>query len=311
MSILALFGLALGLTVLLSWYLSLTIARPILRLAGAAAADARRPGPLRQRAGAAAGRGATRSARSPRRSPNQRQRAVGADGRDRAFRRRRRARDQEPAVLDPQRDRNAAPHRGPGAAQRQLLAIIAEDVTRLDRLISDISDASRDRRRAVARRRRTRSTWRRSCTRLRKSTRRRASRERPAAGGRCARRRCGRAGGGGPAGAGAAQPDRQRAVLQPAERPDLAARPRGTDGMVEISVEDEGPGIPEAQAGAHLRPLLFRAAAGREVRPALRPRPVDQPADRRGAAGPDLRREPPRHDGNMLGARFTVRLPKA
>jgi two-component system, OmpR family, sensor histidine kinase ChvG len=37
MSILALFGLALGLTVLLSWYLSLTIARPILRLAEAAA----------------------------------------------------------------------------------------------------------------------------------------------------------------------------------------------------------------------------------------------------------------------------------
>ncbi len=37
MSILALFGLALALTVLLSWYLSLTIARPILRLAEAAA----------------------------------------------------------------------------------------------------------------------------------------------------------------------------------------------------------------------------------------------------------------------------------
>src|SRR6185437_1679148 len=36
MSIMGLFGLALGLTVLLSWYLSLTIARPILRLAEAA-----------------------------------------------------------------------------------------------------------------------------------------------------------------------------------------------------------------------------------------------------------------------------------
>src|SRR5581483_4901800 len=36
LSILGLFGLALGLTVLLSWYLSLTIARPILRLAEAA-----------------------------------------------------------------------------------------------------------------------------------------------------------------------------------------------------------------------------------------------------------------------------------
>ena len=46
-SILALFGLALALTVLLSWYLSLTIARPILRLAGAAARDARGPRPRR------------------------------------------------------------------------------------------------------------------------------------------------------------------------------------------------------------------------------------------------------------------------
>ena len=36
LSIIALFGLALGLTVPLSWYLSLTIARPILRLADAA-----------------------------------------------------------------------------------------------------------------------------------------------------------------------------------------------------------------------------------------------------------------------------------
>ena len=36
LSIIALFGVALALTVLLSWYLSLTIARPILRLADAA-----------------------------------------------------------------------------------------------------------------------------------------------------------------------------------------------------------------------------------------------------------------------------------
>ena len=55
------------LTVLLSWYLSLTIARPILRLAGAAARDARGPRPRRQRAAAAAATGATRWARWPRR----------------------------------------------------------------------------------------------------------------------------------------------------------------------------------------------------------------------------------------------------
>ena len=90
MSILGLFGLALALTVLLSWYLSRTIARPILRLADAAR-DMREgqgragivPASLlarRDEVGALAsalsefGRG-----------------AVGAHGRDRALRRRRRA----------------------------------------------------------------------------------------------------------------------------------------------------------------------------------------------------------------------------
>ena len=64
MSILALFGLALALTVLLSWYLSLTIARPILRLADAASRDARgaRAGPVACRR--RCWRGAMRSANS-------------------------------------------------------------------------------------------------------------------------------------------------------------------------------------------------------------------------------------------------------
>ena len=107
----ALFSLALALTVLLSWYLSLTIARPILRLAGAAAAMRegkgrtgsvpavllRRHDEIGELAHALAD-----SARG----------AVGADGRDRALRRRCGARNQEPAVVDPQRHRDAAADRG-------------------------------------------------------------------------------------------------------------------------------------------------------------------------------------------------------
>ena len=106
-SILALFGLALALTVLLSWYLSLTIARPILRLAGAAA-EMREghgragsvPAPLlaAARRGRRTGDGAVGFGAG----------AVRTDGRDREVRRRRGARDQEPAVIDPQRDRDAA-----------------------------------------------------------------------------------------------------------------------------------------------------------------------------------------------------------
>ena len=110
-SILGLFILALGLTVMLSYYLSLTIARPILWLAGAAvamregkgragtvpAALLRRHDEIGELAHALADLGA---------------RAVGADGRDRALRGRCRARDQEPAVVDSKCDRDAASDRG-------------------------------------------------------------------------------------------------------------------------------------------------------------------------------------------------------
>ncbi|MEJ0018585.1 MAG: stimulus-sensing domain-containing protein [Acetobacteraceae bacterium] len=140
-SILALFGLALALTVLLSWYLSLTIARPILRLAGAAAE-------MRE------GHGRASSVPTP---LLQRRDEVGAlatalsDSAQALFARmdaiERFAADVAHEIKNPLSSIRSAietlrriedPER-----QRQLLTIIMQDVTRLDRLISEVSDASR------------------------------------------------------------------------------------------------------------------------------------------------------------------------
>ena len=140
-SILALFGLALALTVLLSWYLSLTIARPILRLAGVAAemreghgrADTV-PAPLLQRHDEI-GTLATALAESAQ-ALFARMDAIEKFAADVAHEIKnplssiRSAIETLRRVEDPER-------------QRQLLTIIAQDVTRLDRLISDVSDASR------------------------------------------------------------------------------------------------------------------------------------------------------------------------
>jgi two-component system sensor histidine kinase ChvG len=141
MSILALFGLALALTVLLSWYLSLTIARPILRLAEAAA-DMREgrgrsgsvPAPLlrrRDEVGALASALADSSAALWERM----------DATERF------AADVAHEIKNPLSSIRSAIEtlrriEDPGR-QRQLLTIIAQDVVRLDRLISDVSDASR------------------------------------------------------------------------------------------------------------------------------------------------------------------------
>jgi two-component system, OmpR family, sensor histidine kinase ChvG len=141
MSILALFGMALGLTVLLSWYMSLTIARPILRLAEAAA-DMREgrgrsgsvpPSLLRRRdeVGALASALADSSA-----ALWERMDATERFAADVAHEIKNPLSSIRSAIETLRRIEDVG-------RQRQLLTIIAQDVVRLDRLISDVSDASR------------------------------------------------------------------------------------------------------------------------------------------------------------------------
>jgi two-component system sensor histidine kinase ChvG len=141
LSILALFSFALALTVALSWYLSLTIARPILRLAGAAAGmregrgrEGAVPQPLLERADEvgelARALSDSASALWARMDAIERFAADVAHEIKNPLSSIRSAIETLRRIDDP-------------AKQRRLTAIIAEDVGRLDRLISDISDASR------------------------------------------------------------------------------------------------------------------------------------------------------------------------
>jgi two-component system sensor histidine kinase ChvG len=141
LSILGLFVGALLLTVLLSWYLSLTLARPILRLADAAQ-DMREghgrtggvpPELLRRRDEIGAlGQALSASATAlwGRMDAIERFAADVAHEIKNPLSSIRSAIDTMRRVTDP-------------TAQARLLAIIQDDVVRLDRLISDISDASR------------------------------------------------------------------------------------------------------------------------------------------------------------------------
>ncbi len=141
LSILGLFGLALGLTVLMSWYLSLTIARPILRLADAA-----------ERMQEGHGRAGTVPASLLVRNDELGELAAALAGSARALWNRMDAIEQFAAdvaheIKNPLSSIRSAvetlPRIDDPAKQRRLLAIIGDDVVRLDRLISDISDASR------------------------------------------------------------------------------------------------------------------------------------------------------------------------
>lgn len=141
LSILGLFGLALGLTVLLSWYLAQTIARPILRLAVAAEGMQEGYG----RAGAVPNSLLARSDEVG-------ELAAALDRSARALWARvdaieRFAADVAHEIKNPLSSIRSAIETlrriDDMTKQRRLLAIIGEDVSRLDRLISDISDASR------------------------------------------------------------------------------------------------------------------------------------------------------------------------
>ena len=290
MSILALFGLALALTVLLSWYLSLTIARPILRLAGAAA-EMREgqgragsvPAPLlarRDEVGAlATALSDSAQALWARMDAIEQFAADVAHEIKNPLSSIRSAIETLRRIEDPER-------------QQQLLTIIAQDVTRLDRLISDVSDASRldaelsrmtaepvdvvpilQTLRELDEATRDSENDPRLVVDAPSSLMVWAVEDRLV---QVLRNLI--------ANAQSFSPPRGRIALS-AQR----GRRHGRDQR-----RGRRAGHPRGQSGAGVRPVLFRAAEGREVRPAFGARAVDQPADRRGAARADLRREPAR-----------------
>ena len=141
LSILALFALALALTVMLSWYLSLTIARPILRLARVAEQ-------MREGSGRAGSVPAVLLQRQD--EVGELADALAASARalwDRMDAIERFAADVAHEIKNPLTSIRSAIETlrriDDAAKQRHLLGIIGADVARLDRLISEISDASR------------------------------------------------------------------------------------------------------------------------------------------------------------------------
>jgi two-component system sensor histidine kinase ChvG len=306
-SIIALFALALGLTVMLSWYLSLTIARPLLRLAGAA--EQMREG--RGRAGTVPGTLLERSDEIGVLANALAESATALWKRMDAIERF--AADVAHEIKNPLTSIRSAIETlrriEEPAKQRRLLGIIAEDVGRLDRLISDISDASRidaelsrvatvpvDVAPILA-----------TLAEINEATRDqdepRLILEPPE--GRCVVQ---------------GVEDRIVQVMRnlignaqsfspPKGRIRLAAREAG--GMVEICVEDQGPGIPEAKLehifdrfyserpqGEHFgQHSGLGLSISRQIVEALKGRIVAE--NRRDSAG------------RVLGARFVVRLPKA
>ncbi|MDR3538887.1 MAG: stimulus-sensing domain-containing protein [Acetobacteraceae bacterium] len=308
MSILALFGMALAVTVLLSWYLSLTIASPILRLAQIAAM-------MRE----GQGRTGTVPAKLLARRDEVGALATAlADSAEALWARmdaiERFAADVAHEIKNPLSSIRSAIETlrriEDPARQKQLLTIITQDVMRLDRLISDVSDASRldaELSRVTAERIDVVPILR-TLQELDEATRDEDHDPRlevvaP------------------PNGLPVwAVEDRLVQVLRnlignahsfspPLGR--IIVRARDAGELVEISVEDEGPGIPEANL-EHVfdrfyseRPTgeTFGQHSGlglsisRQIVEALR-----------GRISAENRRDT---DGRVLGARFIVRLPKA
>jgi two-component system sensor histidine kinase ChvG len=307
-SILALFGLALGLTVLLSWYLSLTIARPILRLAGAAAAMREGQG----RTGSVPPRLQDRHDEIGELATALSDSATALWARMDAIERF--AADVAHEIKNPLSSIRSAIETlrrvGDRERQQQLLTIIAQDVTRLDRLISDVSDASRldAELSRIATEKVDVVPILHALADLDQATRDeendpRLELEAPA-GGLVVR----------------AIEDRLVQVLRnlisnaqsfSPPRGRILMRAREASGIVEITVDDEGPGIPEGKL-EHIfdrfyseRPHTERfgqhsglgLSISRQIIEALR-----------GTISAENRRDA---FGKISGARFTVRLPKA
>ena len=177
-------------------------------------------------------------------------------------------------------------------SRARLLAVIEHDVRRLDRLISDVSDASRLdaelQRQDVAPVDLTRllntvvtvanEVRRDDGVKITLAFEGGAPRRVRGAGARLAAR------------PGDRQSDRKRALVLAAGRHRAhhgeAAAQRGRD-----HGRRRRAGHPAGSDGAHLRALLHRPAAS-GLRPELRPRPLDLAPDRRGAWRPHPRREP-------------------
>lgn len=308
MSILGLFSLALALTVLLSWYLSLTIARPILRLAGAAAAmregqgrAGSMPASLLQRRDEIGVLAATLSDSAQ--ALWARMDAIERFGADVAHEIKNPLSSIRSAIETLRRVEDPA-------RQKQLLGIIAQDVGRLDRLISDVSDSSR----LDAELSRTPTEpvdlgpILRTLQQLDEATRDAENDPRlevdvPASGVRVM-----------------AVEGRLVQVLRnlvgnaqsfSPPRGRILVRARETGAMVEISVEDDGPGIPEAKL-EHIfdrfyseRPQGERFGQHSGLGLSISRQIVET---LRGRISAENRRD---RAGKVLGARFIVLLPKA
>jgi two-component system sensor histidine kinase ChvG len=307
LSILGLFTLALALTVALSWYLSLTIARPILRLAGAAEQMREGSGRAGEVPDGLLARRDEIGALAHALSESARALWARMDAIEHF------AADVAHEIKNPLTSIRSAIETllrvEDQDKQRRLLAIIAEDVRRLDRLISEISDASRiDAELSRAATERVDVTpILATLAEIHEATRGDGDPHIELAA---------------PEGPLVVQGVEGRLVqvlrnlivnaqsFSPSDG-SIGLKARETGSMVEISVEDEGPGIPEARL-EHIfdrfyseRPKGERfgqhsglgLSISRQIVEALK-----------GRISAENRRD---EKGRVLGARFVVRLPKA